>query len=215
MIKITKHAQSCLLIKSQNNRILIDPGKYSKIAEDLSVSDIKKVDLLIISHEHPDHFEEEMVREIIERDKPMIVSTKNVKETLSDYKDLFFEDSILSITDGEIEFLPQFHRIVEDESEVCEVKGSLITIEGTSIYHPGDTIKLKRTADIILVPICGTVVLNIEQAKEQLLELKPRLAIPVHYDTPNYPVDVNDFVSTMAGTGIKVRVLENGESLEI
>ena len=83
------------------------------------------------------------------------------------------------------------------------------------IYHPGDSIYLeeKPKAEVVFVPICGTVVMNFQEAAKFSKEINPKLTIPIHYDNPVYPVDVNDFVKEMEGYNVKV--LENGESIEI
>jgi len=82
-------------------------------------------------------------------------------------------------------------------------------------YHPGDTIYLeeKPEAEIVFVPICGTVVMNFQEAAKFSKEISPKLTIPIHYDNPTYPVDVNDFIKEM--NGYNVRALKNGESIEI
>lgn len=56
--------------------------------------------------------------------------------------------------------------------------------------------------------------MNIEQAKEEVLKLKPEIVIPIHYDNPVFPVNVADFEKTMQGTGIEVKTLSWGESIE-
>jgi|GEM_PF-1042332 len=228
-MKITKHAQSCFLVETEaGSRILIDPGTYVFGGkEKLSPEDqqFKEIHVLIITHEHSDHFDIENVKKIIQSNQQIkIFTTTKVKEILG-----YSEASILGSVNKE-----QGLGIAEDITitgvvsrhgkkdgflpsgdKAPAVTGVLIETDGASFYHPGDTIELKTTADVIATPICGTVVLSIEEAKEQLLKLKPKYAIPMHYDNSSYPVDVNDFVKAMEGTGIEVIVLSDKEKREV
>ncbi len=70
-------------------------------------------------------------------------------------------------------------------------------------------------ADIIAVPICGQVVMNIEQAKAEVIKLQPQIAIPIHYDNSRFPVNVSDFEKAMAGSNITVNILEWGKSISV
>lgn len=100
------------------------------------------------------------------------------------------------------------------ELEPKEVWGAKITEQNSDIsfYSPGDTIKLADTgAKIVAVPICGKVVLDVEQAKAELIRVGAKVAIPIHYDNPKYPVDVKDFEAIMQSTNIEVKTLNWGQ----
>ncbi len=225
-MKITKHAQSCFLVETERgSRILIDPGVYVfGQKETLTPDDFQNIDILIITHEHSDHFDPGNVKKIVEREKSLqIFSTEVLTEkitceigvkpkALEDMRDVSGLGSGRDIT---ITGIPSVHGPLPNGNEPPQVCGALIKEEnGPSFYAPGDTIQLGADADIIAAPICGKVVLNIDEAKQQLLERKPNVAIPIHYDNPVFPVDVQDFITAMADTGIEVKYLKDGESYE-
>ncbi len=55
-----------------------------------------------------------------------------------------------------------------------------------------------------------------KEATRFVKEIKPKLAIPIHYDNPNLPfTDPEDFEKEMEGSGINVKILNFGESIEI
>lgn len=59
-MKITKLGHCCLLIEVDGTRILTDPGNLSTTQDQQ-----QDIDFVLISHEHPDHFHIESVKEII------------------------------------------------------------------------------------------------------------------------------------------------------
>ena len=226
-MKITKHAQSCFLIESdRGSRILIDPGEYVfGLKETLTPDDFKNVDILIITHEHSDHFDIPNIKKIVEAKKSIqIFSTEALVEEIG--REIGAKSEALEKVDKRgglgsgkditLTGVPSEHGPLPSGDKPPKVCGVLIEEEGgPSFYDPGDSIVLNSNADIIATPICGKVVLNIGQAKEQLTKLNPKVAIPIHYDNPVYPVDVTDFIEAMSGTGIDVRVLKDGETLEV
>lgn len=225
-MKITKHAQSCFSIETEKgSRILIDPGEYVFGGkETLTPDDFQNIDILIITHEHSDHFDIPNVKKIAENGKDIqIYSTEALVDKIAREIGLQPEalENVKSIgglgsgKDITMTGIPSVHGPLPSGNEPPKVCGVLIEEEdGPSFYDPGDSIVLNSTADIIATPICGKVVLSIEEAKEQLLEKVPKIAIPIHYDNPAYPVDVKDFIEMMADTDIEAKFLKDGESYE-
>ena len=73
-MKITKYPQSCLLVETKGKKILIDPGtlKYKEEYFDVWNS----VDIILITHKHPDHCNTEILEKI--NDNIKIYSTQEV-----------------------------------------------------------------------------------------------------------------------------------------
>ena len=101
--------------------------------------------------------------------------------------------------------------------------GYLIEFEGKRIYHPGDTYldgikKLEDLGeiDVFFVPIGGTYTMNIDEAIEALKIVKPKLAIPMHYNTfDEIKANPEEFKEKAEKEGFKVKVLKIGEEIEI
>ena len=58
-MKITKYPQSCLMIETNNKRILVDAGglKY----QDRFLEEWKKADVILITHKHGDHIKSDVL----------------------------------------------------------------------------------------------------------------------------------------------------------
>ena len=213
-MKITKYPQSAVLIRYKDKRILIDPGSYC-YDENFTPNDWGKIDILLITHVHSDHCVPEAIK-VIKQNNPnlAILSNLEVKEKLA-LEDIdcgiLEPDKTKQIGEIKITGIQSIHGELPSGKPKPDVIGFLID---EKFYHPGDTIyfEQKPKDEIVFVPICGTVVVNPKEAAKFSKEINPKLTIPIHYDNPNYPVDVDDFVKEMSG--YNVRVLGNGESIE-
>lgn len=102
--------------------------------------------------------------------------------------------------------------------------GFMISMDGKNIYHSGDTglfgdmelIGRLHPIDLALLPIGDNFTMGPEDALEAVKMLKPKLVIPMHYNTwPLIQQDPLKFKSEVeAATGSKVAVIAPGESLE-
>ena len=212
---ITKYPQSAILLEYKNRRILIDPGSYC-YNENFAPDDWGRIDILLITHNHPDHFMPEAIR-IIKQNNPnlTILSNREVQEELKNENincEVLEPSREKWIGDIKIKGIKSIHGKLPSGNPAPDVVGFLID---NRFYHPGDTIYLREKpyADIVFVPICGRVVMNPKEAAKFIKEINPKLAIPIHYDSPNYPVDISEFTKEMRGCNVKV--LKNGESIKI
>jgi L-ascorbate metabolism protein UlaG (beta-lactamase superfamily) len=98
--------------------------------------------------------------------------------------------------------------------------GVVLTIDGRNIYHAGDTalfldMKLigERTPlDLALVPIGDFFTMGVDDAVIAVEMLKPKLTIPMHYDTfPPIKVDAEDFRAKLAARGFAAELLQPGD----
>lgn len=60
-MKITKLGHCCLIVGTDNLRILTDPGNYST-----GQNDAKNIDVILITHEHADHLHLESLIKVLE-----------------------------------------------------------------------------------------------------------------------------------------------------
>ncbi|MFA5613706.1 MAG: metal-dependent hydrolase [Methanoculleus sp.] len=103
--------------------------------------------------------------------------------------------------------------------------GFVITMDGTSVYHAGDTalfsdIQLIRDLyrpDVALLPIGGRYTMGPEEAMIAARYTGAKLVIPMHYDTfPVIEQDAQKFKQAVERTtSIRVQVLSPGEGIDI
>ncbi len=101
--------------------------------------------------------------------------------------------------------------------------GFLVTMDGRTLYHPGDTGlfldmqligEMNRIA-VALLPIGDNFTMGIEDAVKATELLRPELAVPMHYRTFDViDADPGEFVRQVEARGLAARVVAPGESLE-
>lgn len=218
-MKITKYPQSCLLIETKGKKILVDPGilKYKEEYFDIWNS----VDTILITHKHSDHCNIEILKKINESIK--IYSSSEVKNT---YPEL----SINIVKEGEkfdindeitIEVVHAEHGYIppmKTGAKVIENIGYIIDDSETRVYITSDTICFQNDykCDILCVPVSDYgVVMGAFEASLFAKEANAKLLIPLHADSPKYPVDFNFVKNMFEKNEVDYEILENDESIEI
>ena len=86
-----------------------------------------------------------------------------------------------------IETVPSYNTNKQFHPQHNNWLGFIIEIDGTRIYHAGDTDYISEmgnlNVDIALLPVSGTYVMTAEEAVKAALVIEPALAIPMHYGT--------------------------------
>jgi L-ascorbate metabolism protein UlaG (beta-lactamase superfamily) len=90
--------------------------------------------------------------------------------------------------------------------------GYIITVGGERLYHAGDTDHIPEMTgyrcDVALLPVSGTYVMTADEAVAAALDIKPRVAVPMHYgDIVGGAADVERFQKLCETAGIAVVVV--------
>ena len=150
-----------------------------------------EADIVTISHHHYDHDSLEVVQ-----GRPLVL----------DEADYYLPDEDIIITG-----IPTFH---DNHTGLRRGKNIVFTVatEGLRIAHLGDLGHLPDDAqreaigdvDVLLIPVGGTFTLDAARAVQCVEMLKPRVTIPMHYQT-RYSEDlgiasVTDFLQLMGAS---------------
>lgn len=77
-MKLTKKSHACVRLEKDGRTLVVDPGVFSE--EDAALG----ADAVLITHEHPDHFDEGRLRAALEADPATEIWTlRSVAEQLS------------------------------------------------------------------------------------------------------------------------------------
>jgi len=175
-MKITKFGHCCLLIEERGLRILTDPGTYTK-----QQNHVTDIDVVLISHEHGDHFHVDSVKEIIKNNPNTKIITNSAVAKLLTAQGI---ESIV-VGDGEVHQVGEVlfsghgtkHAIVYKEMGQVENTAYFI---GPRLYYPGDAFyDPKKPVEILALPVAGPWV-KISEAIDYALTIGPKIAFPVH-----------------------------------
>lgn len=176
-MKLTKYVHACLLIETDQQTILCDPGEFSWKSGLFSLDSLQKLDSIVITHEHFDHFDTEFVHAVIQKfPEVCVVSTPPVLEQLharglGDFSHCVSNEAVqaLHVTHESMDPL------TPGESP-CENMGfNLLQV----LTHPGDSLKLTDTKPILALPLAGPWESAIE-AIRLAMRLRPQYIIPIH-----------------------------------
>ena len=141
-------------------------------------------DLILISHDHFDHCSPEDVARL-RHERSVIVTEKDSARKLQGDVRVLKPGESLDVESIHIEAVPAYNTDKPFHPRKNGWLGFVLEIEGTRIYHAGDTDFIPEMknlqADIALLPVSGTYVMTAEQAIQAALALHPKIALPMHW----------------------------------
>ncbi|MBI4798190.1 MAG: MBL fold metallo-hydrolase [Desulfarculus sp.] len=166
--------------------------------------------LILCSHEHFDHCVPEDIAKI-RGAKTVIVTEAQCAQKLGGGVKVVKPGDSLEVLGIQIKAVPAYNTDKQFHPQANAWLGFVITVEGVSIYHAGDTDHIPEMSgldvDIALLPVSGTYVMTAEQAAQAALAIQPRLAIPMHYGAiVGDEGDAQRFAQALEGK-VPVRVL--------
>ena len=173
---VTKLGHCCLLIEVKGIRILTDPGAYSTLQ-----NEVNNIDVILITHEHPDHLHIESLKKVLQntshaqvitnKSVGMILKKENISFEVVEHKQSIEINGVLIEGHGE---------------KHAEIYRTLSTVENTGyfidhyLFYPGDALTDPgKHVDVLALPVAGPW-LKISDAIDYALRLKPNVAFPVH-----------------------------------
>ena len=172
-------------------------GNIKIITDPYKITTQEKADLILISHNHFDHLSVEDLKKV-STDNTTIVCAKECLDMLTGFS---FKEKI-GILPGEektvrgikIKAIRAYNldKINPETKKPFHPKeddklGFLISLNGITIYHTGDTDLTPEISDIkpdiALVPVSGTYVMTAQEAAKAVEKIKPKIVIPMHYGT--------------------------------
>ena len=162
--------------------IYFDPFKINK--------DYHDADIIFITHSHYDHYSEEDISKVI-KDNTTIVVPKDLEDMVLQFG--FAKEHIIVVSPNEeysvlrINFktIPAYNTNKNFHPKSNEWVGYIVNLDQTTYYIAGDTDITEENrqfkCDVAFVPIGGTYTMTYSEAAELINEIKPQIAVPIHY----------------------------------
>ena len=220
-MRITRFAQSCILIETKNKRILIDPGNIH-FEESLLTEYRKDIDILLVTHKHSDHCHIPAIMDIVHNPKtkfytPLSVSQayKEIHPTIVGAWDILqFDEVTVRVVKAVHGFLPH----LKGGNEILDGVWYIIDDWKKKLYMTGDSLCFSTddVCDILCVPVCnhGLVMWPFEAALFAK-QVQATLTIPIHYDNDKYPMDLDIVENEFKKQNIAYHILHSKESIEV
>ena len=184
---ITVNSQSSIRIGGSAAVVYFDPFQVKDAVHD--------ADLILITHEHFDHFDPDSIRKIM-KESTVFMSPAGMTEMV---KEIAGDRQIIGVSPNEriegaplpdslpltVETVRAYNPFKPFHPKKNQWVGYILTMDGIRYYFAGDTDaneELKGiTCDIALVPIGGKFTMTAGEAAGLVNAMRPKTAIPVHY----------------------------------
>lgn len=173
-----------------HSSIKISKGKVIYIDSFKIDENYNDADIIFITHDHYDHYSEEDIDKVKKDDTVIIVPEELLTKVL---RKGFRQDYIITVVPNqkymvegiEFETVPAYNTNKQFHPKENEWVGYIIQIKGTRYYIAGDTDiteeNKKVKCDVAFVPVGGTYTMDFKEAAYLINEIKPKIAVPIHY----------------------------------
>ncbi len=182
-MKIKKYLHSCVVLEENGKRLMFDPGAFVFIENQLKPEDIGPVDVIVITHSHPDHYFPEALKALQALHPFTLVASEEIIKFAQDEAGL--ECAVEYATPGEVKNIEGF------SIQAFDVPHERIPVScphnmgykiNDAVYHPGDSYLVPASlgrVKVLLLPNGGpwaTTCQTVEFAKA----VQPEIAVPIH-----------------------------------
>ncbi|WTR06603.1 MBL fold metallo-hydrolase [Streptomyces sp. NBC_00144] len=175
-IKLTKKTHACVRLEKDGRALVIDPGGFSE--EDAALG----ADAILVTHEHPDHFDENRLRAGMEANPAAEIWTlRSVAEQLS----AAFPGRVHTVGHGDtfeaagfgVQVHGELHAVIHPDLPRITNVGYLV--DG-SVFHPGDAFTVPdQPVETLMLPVHAPWN-KISEVIDYVREVRPQRAIDIH-----------------------------------
>ncbi len=228
MAKLTYHGHSTFSLETgEGTRIVIDPWFEGSPVADMGLDEVDGVDYVFCTHGHSDHFADAIP--LAKRTGATLVSTFEIA-MFADSKEVENVHPMhigggFDFPFGRVKMTAALHggQVHGDETgEWTTVPGGfLFDVDGTRIYHAGDTALLmdmqllRDQVDLALLPIGDNFTMGPEDAVRAIDFIRPSQVVPIHYDTFDLIRQDASAFAREVGDRAGVEILGAGDALEL
>lgn len=226
-MQISYHGHSIVKIETNGYTILFDPFITGNDLTDLRVEE-QKPDVILLTHGHNDHVGDTI--EIAKQSGALVIAPYELANYLS-WQGVNTHPMHIGGSHqfdfGKVKLTQAFHgsSYVTADHQIIYTgmpSGILLSVEGKTIYHAGDTALFSdmkligelQPIDVAFLPIGDNFTMGPEDAARAAQFLNPKEIVPIHYNTfPVIEQDPQEFVKMVSNS--IVRVMKSGDKFDI
>lgn len=146
----------------------------------------QKANMILITHDHYDHFSETDIAKI-QTDDTLIIMPASTKKTIPGNICTIKTGDILRFDDITVEAVPAYNTDKNFHPKSARNVGYILTINNVRYYHAGDTDIIPEmenlNVDVAFLPVGGTYTMTSAEAAEAARLIKPKVAVPIHFNS--------------------------------
>lgn len=230
-MKLTYFGHSACLLETGEHQLVFDPFlSGNPLAEAAGIrADAIECDAILLTHGHADHLGD--AEAIAKRTGALVVATFELAMYLEARGCKVHPMGLGGSRDfgfGKVTFTLAHHSssVIDEDGRPVYLgnpAGIVVQAGGKTLYHAGDTayfqdmarLGTKFSIDLALLPVGDNFTMGMEDAVDALKVLKPKRAVPIHYNTfPPIQIEVEKFPGLAADSGSEVVILGAGETMD-
>ncbi|MCX4844205.1 MBL fold metallo-hydrolase [Streptomyces sp. NBC_00893] len=175
-LTLTKKTHSCIRLEKDGRTLVVDPGGFSE--QDAVVG----ADAILVTHEHPDHFDEGRLRAALDADPAAEIWTLR---SVADRLTAAFPGRVHTVGNGDtftaagfdVQVHGELHAVIHPD--IPRITNIGFLVDG-SLFHPGDALTVPdHPVDTLMLPVMAPWN-KISEVIDYVREVKPRRAIDIH-----------------------------------
>ncbi|MFF7334380.1 MBL fold metallo-hydrolase [Streptomyces sp. NPDC008150] len=176
-MKLTKMSHACIRLEKDGRTLVVDPGGFSE--EDAAVG----ADAILVTHEHPDHFDEGRLRAGLAANPAAEIWTSGA---VADKLSAAFPGRVHIVGHGDtftaagfdVQVHGELHAVIHPDIPRIANVGFLV--DGGRVFHPGDALTVPdHPVQTLMLPVMAPWN-KIAEVIEYVREVKPQRAYDVH-----------------------------------
>jgi L-ascorbate metabolism protein UlaG (beta-lactamase superfamily) len=206
-MKITRYTQSCLLVEGGDSRILFDASGDEKANQDK----FGKLDAVIYTHEHGDHFDAGLAKAFAEQGVSVYTNASTAK-LINAKVNIIADGQQLQLGSFNIKAIELPHCLLPDGNQGPQNTGYLLN---NKLFNPGDGKELTGLkVEILVLPITGPDI-SMKDCFDFAKQVGCKHAVAVHYDKIGANPQVYASFAERFDFPFQIVVLEHGSEIEL
>lgn len=177
-VRIVHYGHSCVLLSTDETRLLFDPGAFSNGFESLS-----DLDAILITHQHFDHLDGNRLPALVKANPNAALVVD--EDTVPEIEKLGLTPTTvakpgdtLTIGNTTIAVVGGRHATIHPDFAMPTNAGYVV--DDGAFYHPGDALFVpEQRIDVLGLPMSAPW-LKTSEAADFLRAVHPRVAVPIH-----------------------------------
>jgi L-ascorbate metabolism protein UlaG (beta-lactamase superfamily) len=176
-MKLTKKSHACVRLEKEGRTLVLDPGGFSEADAAFGA------DAILVTHEHPDHFNEGRLRTAMDANPAAEIWTlRSVAEKVS----AAFPGRVHTVGHGDtftaagfdVQVHGELHAVIHPDIPRITNVGYLV--DGGKVFHPGDALTVPGQAvETLMLPVMAPWS-KISEVIDYVREVGPLRAYDIH-----------------------------------